>query len=76
MMDGVKYIFIDNEYYFKRDSLYGYYDDVEWFVFFSRVVFEVILFLENEFDIIYCYDWYMVMILFLFCVNYDMYDYI
>ena len=25
--DGVTYYFIDNEYYFKRDTLYGNYDD-------------------------------------------------
>ena len=26
---GVVYYFLDNEYYFKRDNLYGYYDDAE-----------------------------------------------
>ena len=26
---GVKYYFIDNEYYFKRDALYGFFDDGE-----------------------------------------------
>ena len=26
-MNGVKYFFIDNEYYFKRPGIYGYYDD-------------------------------------------------
>ena len=26
-MDGVIYYFIDNQYYFKRDGLYGHYDD-------------------------------------------------
>ena len=29
-VNGVTYYFLDNEYYFKRDSgLYGYYDDAE-----------------------------------------------
>ena len=32
--DGVTYYFIDNEYYFKRDRLYGCYDDGERFAFF------------------------------------------
>ena len=27
--DGVIWYFVDNEYYFKRDSLYGHYDDGE-----------------------------------------------
>ena len=29
-MDGVIYYLIDNEYYFKRDMLYGHYDDAEY----------------------------------------------
>ena len=28
-LDGVIYYFIDNQYYFKRDGLYGHYDDAE-----------------------------------------------
>ena len=36
---GVTYYFIDNEYYFKRDGIYGFYDDCERFVFFSRAKF-------------------------------------
>ena len=37
-LNGVIYYFLDNEYYFKRDNLYGYYDDAERFAFFSRVL--------------------------------------
>lgn len=33
--DGVVYYFVDNEYYFKRDGLYGFYDDCERFSLFS-----------------------------------------
>lgn len=33
--NGVKYYFLDNEYYFKRTGLYGFYDDGERFAFFS-----------------------------------------
>ena len=29
----ITYYFIDNEYYFSRDGLYGFYDDCERFVF-------------------------------------------
>ena len=34
------YYFIDNEYYFNRDGLYGNYDDGERFAFFSKAVLE------------------------------------
>ena len=39
---GVVYYFLDNEYYFKRDNLYGYYDDAERFAFFSKAAMEMI----------------------------------
>ena len=42
-VDGVTYYFLDNEYYFKRRGLYGFYDDGERFAFFSRAVLEIIL---------------------------------
>ena len=32
--DGVKYYLLDNEYYFSRDKVYGYFDDGERFAFF------------------------------------------
>lgn len=35
--DDVNYYFIDNEYYFNRDSLYGHYDDGERFAFFQEL---------------------------------------
>lgn len=35
---GVTYYFLDNEYYFKRSGLYGFYDDGERFAFFSRAI--------------------------------------
>ena len=34
-LQRVKYYFLDNEYYFKRSGLYGFYDDGERFAFFS-----------------------------------------
>ncbi len=55
--DGVIYYFLDNEYYFKRDSLYGYYDDAERFAFFSRAVLEIIPAVDFKPDIISCNDW-------------------
>ena len=60
--DGVIYYLLDNQYYFKRDSLYGYYDDAERFAFFSRAVLEVIPFIDYNPDIIHCNDWQTAMI--------------
>ena len=39
---GVIYYLLDNQYYFKRDSLYGFYDDAERFAFFARAILEII----------------------------------
>lgn len=55
--DGVVYYFIDNEYYFKRDSIYGHYDDAERFAFFSRAILEIIPVIDFKPDIIHCNDW-------------------
>ena len=51
------YYLIDNEYYFKRDGLYGYYDDGEKFAFFDRAVLEFLKELDWKPDIIHCNDW-------------------
>lgn len=56
-VDGVIYYFIDNQYYFKRDGLYGHYDDAERFAFFSRAVLEIIPYIGFTPDIIHCNDW-------------------
>lgn len=55
--DGIEYFFIDNEYYFNRDGLYGFYDDCERFVFFSRAVLEMLKHIPFRPDIISCNDW-------------------
>ena len=61
-IDGVIYYLIDNQYYFKRDGLYGFYDDAERYVFFSRAVLEVIPHIGFTPDIIHCNDWQTAMI--------------
>lgn len=61
-MNGVIYYFIDNQYYFKRDGLYGHYDDAERFTFFSRAVIEMIPHIGFTPDIIHCNDWQTAMI--------------
>ncbi len=54
---GVIYYLIDNEYYFKRNSFYGHYDDGERFAFFSRAVLEILPYIDFKPDIIHCNDW-------------------
>lgn len=54
---GLTYYFIDNEYYFKREGLYGQFDDGERFAYFSRAVVEVPVQLGWSPDIIHCNDW-------------------
>ena len=54
---GVTYYLIDNQYYFKRGGLYGFYDDAERFAFFSRAILEIIPHIDFKPDIIHCNDW-------------------
>ena len=51
------YYFIDNEYYFNRDDLYGYYDDGERFAYFCKAVLDSIQYIDFVPDIIHCNDW-------------------
>lgn len=55
--NGVKYYFIDNEYYFKRDGLYGQYDDGERYAFFCTAVMDMMPVLGYFPDILHAHDW-------------------
>ena len=55
--NGVTYYFVDNEYYFKRAGLYGYYDDGERFSYFSRAVFEAMEVSGFYPQRVHCNDW-------------------
>ncbi len=56
---GVTWYFIDNEYYFGRDSAYGYFDDGERIAFFSRAIVESLDYLPDfQCDILHCNDWH------------------
>ena len=57
VVNGVTYYLLDNEYYFKRDGLYGFYDDAERFIFFSRAILELIQYIDFKPDIIHANDW-------------------
>lgn len=60
--EGVRYYFLDNEYYFRRRGLYGYGDDAERFAFFCRAVLEAIPFLDFKPQVIHCHDWHTALI--------------
>ena len=54
---GVTYYFVDNEYYFHRDNLYGYYDDGERFGYFCRAVMDMFHELDYYPDVVHANDW-------------------
>ncbi|MBQ6670758.1 MAG: glycogen synthase GlgA [Firmicutes bacterium] len=61
--NGITYYFLDNEYYFKRDNIYGEFDDGERVAFFSKAVLETLLHLTDFMpDIIHCNDWHTALI--------------
>lgn len=62
IFNGVTYYFLDNEYYFGRDGIYGFYDDCERFVFYSRAVLEMLRYIDFKPDIINSNDWQAAMI--------------
>lgn len=55
--NGVIYYLLDNQYYFKREGLYGFYDDGERFAFFARAVLEILPMIGYQPDIIQAHDW-------------------
>jgi starch synthase len=56
---GVTYYFIDNEQYFKRNSLYGYSDDEERVAFFCKATLLCLTHLEKfKPQVIHCNDWH------------------
>lgn len=56
--DGVTMYFVDNSRYFYRKNPYGYYDDGERFIYFSKAVLESIKYLGFQPDIMHCNDWH------------------
>ena len=55
--NGVTYYFIDNEYYFKRPSLYGFFDDGERYAYFCMAVMELMARLDFFPDVLHAHDW-------------------
>ncbi len=54
---NVIYYFLDNEYYFKRGSLYGEFDDAERFAFFCRAVIDLLPVIDFFPDVLHAHDW-------------------
>lgn len=54
---GVTYYFIDNEYYFARDKLYGNFDDGERYAYFCMAVMELIGKVGFYPDVLHAHDW-------------------
>lgn len=57
--NGIKFYFVDNEYYFKCDTPYS--SDLKWdierFTFFSKAVLAMMPVIGFRPDIIHCHDW-------------------
>ena len=55
--DAITFYFIENHHYFERHGIYGYYDDGERFVFYSKAVIESLPYLDFVPDILHAHDW-------------------
>ena len=56
--DGVKYYFIDNEFYFGGPAVYGpIHEDIERFAFFDKAVLAMLQVVDFFPDILHCNDW-------------------
>jgi starch synthase len=60
--DGIPIYFIDNEYYYGRDGVYGYMDDGERFSFYNRAVLECLPAIDFQPDVLHCHDWHAAVI--------------
>ncbi|MCD6155798.1 MAG: glycogen/starch synthase, partial [Candidatus Atribacteria bacterium] len=50
-------VVVCNDKFFNRERIYGYQDDIERFIFFSRAIFEYLVRIQEEEFIIHCHDW-------------------
>ena len=51
------YYFLDNEYYFARNTIYGQYDDGERYAFFCHAVLDMLPLLDFFPDVLHANDW-------------------
>lgn len=69
-LEGVRFYFIDNEYYFGWCIYKGGEAEAEQYAYFCRAVLEAIPFIEFEPDVIHVNDWHTAMIPFLLKTQY------
>jgi len=60
--NDIQFYFLDNEYYFKREGIYGHFDDAERYSYFCRAALEALIHLDFEPDVIHFNDWHTAMI--------------
>lgn len=68
-LEGVEYIFIENEALFSRGKIYGEPDDHTRFAFLSHAVLAIVETQEKKVDILHVHDWHTAMIPFLLKEN-------
>ncbi|MCK9268074.1 MAG: glycogen synthase GlgA [Alkaliphilus sp.] len=56
------FYFIDNEYYFNRDNIYGEFDDGERYAYFSKAVAILSKVIDFKPDIIHTNDWHTALV--------------
>ena len=61
-MNDVKYYFVENDYYFYRDNIYGGFDEIERYAFFDFASLELLKLIGYHPDIIHVHDWQTAMI--------------
>lgn len=64
-LNGVTFYFLDNQYYFQRDGLYGYFDDGERFAFFQMALIEMMERIDFIPDVLHVNDYHTAMVPFL-----------
>jgi len=67
---GAQFYFLNNEYYFHQEKLYGYDEDGERFAFFCKAALESLTHLNYQPDIIHCNDWHTALIPLMLKENY------
>ncbi len=53
----LQFYFIDNEYYFGRDGIYGFADDGERYAYYCKAVLASLSYLNFQPEILQCNDW-------------------
>ena len=56
-IEGMTYYLVDNNQYFNRDRVYGYFDDGERFAFFTSACETLFLQVNFKPDVIHVHDW-------------------